>query len=156
MFAHGAKVDFAPNVTKPRNKIIQKECSMCTEAFSAIEPGKCFIVQDSSSSANCINLHLLGKQWIEEVTDARKSSRIQKEGENLEFRARIRGWAEKSKRIRCNYLLQKSESKLRAELLEERQKDILLIPRKWYPEDMPIDSTPRWWYAPAEAIVGRL
>jgi hypothetical protein len=101
---------------------------MCTEAFPAIEPEKCFIVQDSSSSANCSNLHLLGKQWIEEVTDARKSSRSQKEGENIDFRARIRGWAEKSERIRCNYLLQKPESKLRAELPEERQKDFLLIP----------------------------
>jgi hypothetical protein len=134
----------------------QKECPMCNAACPAIEPGKCIIVQDSSSSANCINLHLLGKKWIEEVTDARKSSRSQKEGENLEFRARIRGWAEKSKRIRCTYLLQKSESRLRAELLEARQKDMLLIPRTWYPEDMPIDSTPGWWYAPAEAIVGSL
>jgi hypothetical protein len=48
------------------------------------------------------------------------------------------------------------QSKLRAELLEARQKDVLLIPRKWYPEDMPIDSTQGWWYAPAEAIIGRL
>ena len=127
---------------------------MCNEAFPAIEPGKCFIVQDNTSSANCINLHL--KQWIEEVTDAQKSSISEKEREHLEFRANIRGWAEKSKRIRCTYLLQKSESKLRAELLEARQKDILLIPRKWYPEDIPIDSTPGWWYEPAEDTVGRL
>jgi hypothetical protein len=42
---------------------------------------------------------------FEEVTDARKSSRSQKEGENLEFRESIRGWAEKSKRFRCTYLM---------------------------------------------------
>jgi hypothetical protein len=52
-------------------------------------------------------MHLLGQQWIEQVTDTRKSSRGQKEGEHLEFWARIRGWAEESKRNRCNYLLQK-------------------------------------------------
>jgi hypothetical protein len=39
----------------------------------------------------------------------------------------------------------------------------LLIPQigsahttAWYPEDIPIDSKPGWWYVPAEAIVGRL
>jgi hypothetical protein len=68
----------------------------------------------------------------------------QKEGENLEFQGRIRKWAEESKRNRCNYLLQKLDSNLRAELLGERQKDVLFIPRAWYPEDIQIDSAPGW------------
>ena len=80
----------------------------------------------------------------------------QKEGENLEFRGRIRGWAEDSKRNWCNYSVQKSDSNLRAELLGERQKDVLFIPRAWYPEDIQIDSAPGWWYVPEESVVGRL
>jgi hypothetical protein len=38
----------------------------------------------------------------------------------------------------------------------ERQKDVLIIRREWYPEGIPIDSAPGWWYVPAEAIAGRL
>ncbi len=36
-------------------------------------------------------------------------------------------------------MLQKSEIRVRETLLRERRKDVLLIPRAWYPEDIPID-----------------
>ena len=39
-----------------------------------------------------------------------------------------------AKRRRCNSLLEKSDFNLRKELLEQRQKDVLLIPQDWYPE----------------------
>lgn len=34
-------------------------------------------------------------------------------------------------------------------------KDVLLIPREWYPEYKPRYETPGWWYVPAEEILGR-
>jgi len=46
----------------------------------------------------------------------------------------IRGWEMEAKRRRCNSLLEKSDFNLRKELLEQRQKDVLLIPQDWYPE----------------------
>jgi hypothetical protein len=36
-------------------------------------------------------MHLLGQQRIKKVTEARVSNRTKNEGENLEFRAHIRG-----------------------------------------------------------------
>jgi len=69
------------------------------------------MIQESTSSANCVNMRLLGQQWIAEVTVVRKSNRGGPNvKENLEFRAHIRVWDEKSKRDRCNSLLQKSDN----------------------------------------------
>jgi hypothetical protein len=33
-----------------------KECPMCNEAFPKIETGKSYIIQESSSSVNCVNM----------------------------------------------------------------------------------------------------
>jgi hypothetical protein len=43
----------SPNVTRQRKK---NECPMCNEAFPTIATGKCFIIEASSSSANCVNI----------------------------------------------------------------------------------------------------
>ena len=141
MPVHGVKADFAPSVTRPWNK---RNALCVTRPFRRLRHENAFSID--------VNMHLLGQQWIEEVTDARKSSRGQKEGEHLEFR---RASEDGLRRNWCNYLLKTSDSKLRAELLGERQKDVLIIPGEWYPDDIPIDSAPGWWYVPAGAIVGR-
>ena len=129
---------------------------MCNEAFPRIEAEHCTLVQGNPSRVWCFNVHALGEQWIEKATEARVSGRAQNEGEHLEFQAHIRGWEMETKWRRCNNLLQKSDYSLRKELLEQRQKDVLLIPQDWYPEYTPIDATPGWWYVPAEAILGRV
>jgi hypothetical protein len=56
---------------------------------------------------------------------------------------------------RCNSLLAKADHNLRQALLGARWKDVLLVPQEWYPEYTPRYETKRWWYVPAEAVLGR-
>jgi hypothetical protein len=56
---------------------------------------------------------------------------------------------------RCQNLLAKSEHNLRKALLSSPWKDILLVPQAWYPNHTPKYETQGWWYAPAEAVLGR-
>ena len=51
--------------------------------------------------------------------------------------------------------LDKNGYNLRKALLRPVWKDVLLIPREWYPEYKPRYETPGWWYVPAEEILGR-
>ena len=46
-------------------------------------------------TTQCLNVHALGEQWIEEVTDVEIVQTPQEEcleGEHLKFKAHIRGW----------------------------------------------------------------
>jgi hypothetical protein len=51
--------------------------------------------------------------------------------------------------------MEKSGHILRQALLRPVWKDILLIPKQWYPADSPKFETEGWWYAPAEEVLGR-
>ena len=75
----------------------------------------------------------LGEQWIEEVTDVEECL----EGEKLKFKAHIRGWKTEIRKERCQQLLDKNGYNLRRALLRPVWKDVLLIPRDWYPEYKP-------------------
>ena len=72
------------------------------------------------------------------------------------FKAHIRGWETDVRQTRCQYLKGKSDLALRQALLRPGWKDILLIPRNWYPADSPKFETAGWWYAPAEEVLGRI
>jgi hypothetical protein len=52
-------------------------------------------------------------------------------------------------------LLAKTEHNLRKALLSAPWRDILLVPQAWYPDHRPKFETPGWWYALAEAVLGR-
>ena len=102
-------------------------------------------------TTQCLNIHALGEQWIEDVTDVKVVQTSQEEcheGEHLKFRARVRGWKTEIRKERCQQLLDKS-------LLRPLWKDVLLIPQAWYPEHKPRYETQGWWYVPAEEILGR-
>jgi ribonuclease HI len=106
----------------------------------------------------CLNLHALGEQWIGEVSDVDIVQAPQEdshEGDLLIFKAQIRGWETDARRTRCRSLMEKSGHILRQALLRPVWKDILLIPKQWYPADSPKFETEGWWYAPAEEVLGR-
>jgi hypothetical protein len=114
--------------------------------------------QSNSLGTQCLNLHALGEQWIEEVTDVDTVQTTPEEcleGEHLKFKAHIRGWKVVTRERRCQSLLAKTEHNLRKVLLSTPWKDVLLVPQAWYPEHTPKFETKGWWYVPAEAVLGR-
>ena len=56
----------------------------------------------------------------------------------------------------CQNLLGKPDHNLLQALLRPLWKDVLLIPRDWYPEHQPRYGTKGWWYVPAEEVLGRV
>jgi hypothetical protein len=91
-------------------------------------------------TTQCLNLHALGEQWIEEVTDVEIVQAPQEEclkGEHLKFKANIPGWKIETRKERCQKLLDKRDHDLRQALLRPLWKDVLLIPQAWYPEHKP-------------------
>jgi hypothetical protein len=67
-------------------------------------------------TTQCLNIHALGEQWIEEVTDVEIVQTPQQEcleGEHLKFKAHIRGWKTETQKERCQQLLDKSDNNLR-------------------------------------------
>ena len=113
---------------------------------------------NSSLGTQCLNLHALEEQWIEEVTDVdtvRTTPEECLEVEHLKFKAHIRRWKAVTRERRCQSLLEKNEHNLRKALLSAPWKDILLVPQAWYPEHTPKYETQGWWYVPAEEVVGR-
>ena len=106
----------------------------------------------------CLNLHALGEQWIGEVSDVDVVQTPQEdshEGDQLIFKAHVRGWETDVRRTRCQFLMEKSDHILRQALLRPVWKDVLLIPQHWYPAHSPKYETKGWWYAPAEEVLGR-
>ncbi len=77
------------------------------------------------------------------------------EGDQLIFKAHIRGWETDVWRTRCQFLMEKSDHILRQALLRPQWKDVLLIQQHWYPAQTPKFETKGWWYAPAEEVLGR-
>ncbi len=107
----------------------------------------------------CLNLHTLGEQWIEEVTEVDfvpTSMEGCPEGEHLRFKAQVRGWKTEAREKRCRRLLEiTAEHNLRRALLGVQWKDVLLVPQAWYPEHTPKYEIKEWWYVPAEEVLGR-
>jgi len=114
--------------------------------------------QNNSLGTQCLNLHALGEQWIEEVTDVdivQTPPEECLEGELFKFKAHIRGWKTMTREGRCQNLLARTDHNLRKALLSTQWKDVLLVPQAWYPEHTPRYETKGWWYVPAEAVLGR-
>ena len=60
----------------------------------------------------CLNLHALGEQWIGEVSDVdivQSPQEDNHEGDQLIFKAHIRGWETDVRQARCQYLKGKSD-----------------------------------------------
>jgi hypothetical protein len=134
------------------------QCPWCMEPFPQVPHGHQQQARSGAYTTQCLNIHGLGEQWIEEVTDVEEMQTPQEEcleGERLRFKAHIRGWKTEIRKARCQQLLDKNGYNLRKVLLRPVWKDVLLIPREWYPEHKPRYETPGWWYVPAEEILGR-
>ena len=128
------------------------------EPFPQVPHGHPQQARSGAYTTQCLNIHALGEQWIEEVTDVEAVQKTQEEcleGENLRFKAHIRGWKTEIRKERCQQLLDKNDYNLRRALLRPLWKDVLLIPQAWYPEHKPRYETQGWWYVPAEEILGR-
>jgi len=134
------------------------QCPRCRTPFPHMNPVHRQQVRAHACAPPCLNLHALGEQWIGEVSDVNIVQSPQEdshEGDQLIFKAHIRGWETDVRQTRCQYLKGKSDLALRQALLRPRWKDILLIPQIWYPADSPKFETAGWWYAPAEEVLGR-
>jgi hypothetical protein len=134
------------------------QCPRCKEPIPQTPNGRQFSDSNSFPGAPCLNLHALGEQWIEEVTDVdfvRTDKEGHREGEHLKFKAHIRGWRAETREKRCQQLLQKPDHTLRKELLGATWKDVMLVPQAWYPDHTPKYETQGWWYVPAEEVLGR-
>jgi hypothetical protein len=134
------------------------QCPRCMEPFPQVPHGHTQPAHSHVYTTQCLNIHALGEQWIEEVTDvevAQTSQAEHLEGEHLKFKAHIRGWKTEIRKERCQQLLGKNDHNLRRALLRPLWKDVLLIPQAWYPEHKPRYETQGWWYAPAGEILGR-
>jgi hypothetical protein len=124
-----------------------------TEPIPQLPNGHRQSEQNNSLVTHCLNLHALGEQWIEEVTDVdivRTTPEECLEGEHLKFKAHIPGWKAVTRERRCQSLLEKTEHNLRKALLGTPWKDVLLVPQAWYPEHTPKYETKGWWYVPAK------
>ena len=106
------------------------------EPFPQLPNGHRHSEQNSSLGTQCLNLHALGEQWIEEVTDVdivQTTPEECLEGEHIKFKAHIRGWKTVTREMRCQSLLAKTEHNLRKALLSTPWKDVLLVPQAWNP-----------------------
>ncbi len=136
----------------------RKQCPWCMEPFPRVPHGHQQQAHSRARTTQCLNIHALWEQWIEEVTDVEIVQTPQEEcleGENLKFKAHIRGWKTEIRKERCQQLLDKNDHNLRRALLRPLWKDVLLIPQAWYPEHKPRYETQGWWYVLAEEILGR-
>jgi hypothetical protein len=128
------------------------------EPFPQMPNGHQHPEHNNSIGTQCLNLHALGEQWIEEVTDVdivQTPPEECLEGELFKFKAHIRGWKTMTREGRCQNLLARTDHNLRKALLSTQWKDVLLVPQAWYPEHTPRYETKGWWYVPAEAVLGR-
>ena len=115
---------------------LSRKCPTDTDIQNKTKTNK----TNSSLGTQCLNLHALGEQWIEKVTDVdtvRTTPEECLEGEHLKFKAHIRGWKAVTRERRCQSLLEKTEHNLRKALLGTPWKDVLLVPQAWYPEHTP-------------------
>ena len=125
------------------------QCPRCMEPFPQVPHGHTQPAHSHVYTTQCLNIHALGEQWIEEVTDVEVVQTPQEEcleGENFKFKAHIRGWKTEIRKERCQQLLDKNDHNLRRALLRPLCKDVLLIPQAWYPEHKPKYETQGWWY----------
>ena len=135
------------------------QCPWCLEPFPIMPHGHQQPAHNHVRTTRCLNLHALGEQWIEEVTDVdivQTPPEECPEGEHLKFKAHIRGWKTRTRKDRCPKLLGKADHNLRQALLRPLWKDVLLIPRDWYPEHQPRYEKQGWWYVPAEEVLGKV
>ena len=96
------------------------QCPWCTEPIPQMPNGHRHSEQNNSLGTQCLNLHALGEQWIEKVTDVdtvRTTPEECLEGEHLKFKAHIRGWKAVTRERRCQSLLAKTEHNLWKALL---------------------------------------
>jgi hypothetical protein len=134
------------------------QCPRCRNPFPHMNPVHRQQVRTHACAPPCLNLHALGDQWIGEVSDVdivQPPQEDSHEGDQLIFKAHIRGWETDVRRTLCQYLKGKSDLALHQALLKPGWKDILLIPQSWYPAESPKLETAGWWYAPAEEVLGR-
>ena len=96
------------------------QCLWCMEPFPQVPHAHQQQAHSRACTKQCLNIHALGEQWIEEVTDVEEVQTLQEEcleGEELKFKARIRGWKTEIRKERCQQLLDKNGYNLRRALL---------------------------------------
>ena len=108
------------------------QCPWCMEPFPRVPHGHPQQAHSCAYTTQCLNIHALGEQWIEEVTDVEVVQTSQEEcleGEHLKFKAHIRGWKTEIRKERCQQFLDKNDYNLRRALLRPLWKDVLLMPQ---------------------------
>ncbi len=83
------------------------QCSRCQTPFPHTNPVHQQQVRAHACAPPCLNMHALGEQWIEKVSDvdiAQPPQEDSHEGDQLVFKAHIRGWETDDRRTRYQYL----------------------------------------------------
>ena len=104
-----------------------------------------------------VNVHKLGENFIEDVSDVRWSLRPQsvddKPGELLQFKANIRGWKGEDRVARRKELLSlKTDIGFRNALLQANTSDLLFLPQAMWPSMQPTQGEKGWWYRVKDTV----
>ncbi len=86
-----------------------------SEPFPHMNPEHRQQVRAHACAPPCLNMHALGEQLIGEVSDVDTVQPPQEdshEGDQLIFKAHIRGWETDVRRTRCQYLMKPSAIRL--------------------------------------------
>ncbi len=103
---------------------------------------------------NSINLHTLGKHFIERVhaVDYASVGTDPEPGQPItaKFQATVRGWGDNTHQRQDSSLIDMQEDKRMARMQQEKY--ILLIPKDWWPDKVHTlePQEPDWWYVVSE------
>ena len=111
-----------------------------------------------------LNLHAVGEHFVGSITgieeipvvDPALSEEEEQPLTDIRFRVSVRGWNNKAHQPRAQTLLDKEDKRMTTLLRDD--KDIILIPRDWWPDKVgrlePEDRG--WWYTVTEPVKFRV
>jgi hypothetical protein len=111
-----------------------------------------------------LNLHAVGRHFVENITgieeipvvDPELSEEEEQPLTDIQFRASVRGWNNKTHQSRAQTLLDKTDNQMVTTLRNDR--DIILIPRNWWSDKTgSLEPEDRgWWYTVTEPVKFRM
>ena len=112
-----------------------------------------------AQAADMVNMHELGKNFVERVIDVRQE-KVSWDTEagttgHLEFQCRIRGWQKDTRALTRTSLLQLSNAGLRLHLVHSGRGIIFRLPTEMWPGSQTRYQTGGWWYVALEEVTFR-
>ena len=96
------------------------------------------------------NIHNMGNQFVHTVVEARRrvghDASIDHVGQKFEFKCQIGCWATEGAQGRLRHLQALPAERMMRELVNMKQRDVLLLPAEWWPDTPPEFDEMGWWY----------